>query len=66
MADISRIRPQQARQKLKSGDGALLVCAYDSDEKFQANHLGGAIPLSEFRALADSIPKDRDIYFYCR
>lgn len=58
-----RIGPQQARQDMQGG--ALLVCAYDSQEKFEQNHLEGAISLDEFHAMSDSLPKDREIIFYC-
>jgi len=48
------------------GDGsALLVCAYDSDEKFQQNHLEGGISLSDFKNRAGGLSKDQKIIFYC-
>jgi rhodanese-related sulfurtransferase len=47
------------------GGSALLVCAYDSDEKFQNNHLGGAIALSEFEKRSGTVAKDQEIIFYC-
>jgi rhodanese-related sulfurtransferase len=59
-----RISAQQARQHLASGN-AMLVCGYDSEEKFQENHIEGAIRLSEFQSQASSIPKNREIIFYC-
>jgi hypothetical protein len=59
-----RIGAQEARRHVESGD-ALLVCAYDSDEKFQQNRLEGAISLNEFRSRADSTPKHQEIVFYC-
>ena len=63
MADTpERIAPREARQRMQSG--ALLVCAYDSDDKFQQYHLEGAMSLNEFRSRAGSIPKDREIIFY--
>ena len=43
----------------------LLVCAYDDEEKFRQNRLQGAVSLADFRARQDSIPKDREIIFYC-
>lgn len=58
-----RIDPRQAHEDLASG--ALLVCAYDDDEKFQQNQLEGALALSDFQAQEDSIPKSREIIFYC-
>jgi hypothetical protein len=36
-----------------------------SNEKFEQNHLAGAISFEEFEMLADRVPKDREIIFYC-
>ena len=58
-----RIDVKTAHDHIAAGN-ALLVCAYD-DEKCRQNHLDGSITLSEFRARADSIPKDKEIAFYC-
>ena len=44
---------------------ALLVCAYDSDEKFAKYHLEGAISLSDFKKRAGETPKEQEIIFYC-
>ena len=60
---IDRIGPQQAKREIASG--AMLVCAYDDDEKCRQLSLDGAIPFSQFKRLENSIPKDRDIIFYC-
>jgi rhodanese-related sulfurtransferase len=60
-----RIGPQEARQHLDADPDALLVCAYDSREKFEQNHLEGAIPLDEFESQLGSLPKDREVIFYC-
>lgn len=62
-ATINRIGPQQAKREIASG--AMLVCAYDDDEKCRQNNLDGAIPLSQFKRMENSIPKDREIIFYC-
>jgi hypothetical protein len=43
----------------------MLVCAYDSEEQFQQNHLEGAIDLERFESQADAIPADQEIIFYC-
>jgi uncharacterized protein (TIGR02284 family) len=61
---VERITPQEARTHLASGQ-AMLVCAYEGDEKFEKYHLDGAMPLYGFEAQADSIPKNREIIFYC-
>lgn len=62
-ATINRIGPQQARREIASG--ALFVCAYDDDDKCRQNSLAGSIPLSQFRAQENTLPKDREIIFYC-
>ena len=58
-----RISPQQAHEHLETG--ALLVCAYDDEEKFHKNHLQGAISLDDFHSRLDSLAKDRELIFYC-
>lgn len=63
MADIPRVSPQEARKKV--AEGALLVCAYDSEEKFNQMHLEGAISLDEFRSREEDFSRDREIIFYC-
>jgi hypothetical protein len=64
MAEAIRITPEETRQKLQGGK-ALLVCAYDSDEKFKDLQLEGAISFSAFRAKLPSLSKDQEIVFYC-
>ncbi len=64
MDDIVRISAQLAREKVQSG-AALLVCAYDNEEKFRSLHLDGAISLSGFQAKSSSLLKDKEIIFYC-
>lgn len=60
-----RIDVQTAHQHLDSDDGALLVCAYDENEKFERNHLEGALSMDELRRREDDLPEDREIIFYC-
>jgi uncharacterized protein (TIGR02284 family) len=62
---VQRITAQDARRRIEPSRGALLVCAYDSAEKFRENHLAGAISLDDFKLRVDSLPKDREIIFYC-
>jgi hypothetical protein len=44
---------------------ALLVCAYEADEKFQSMPLEGAESLHQFRQRLPDISKDQEIIFYC-
>ncbi len=46
-------------------DMALLVCAYDDDDKFGQFRLDGAISFNDLKSRAASLDKDMDIYFYC-
>jgi hypothetical protein len=64
MAGAIRITPEETFRKLHTGK-ALLVCAYDSEERFSSLHLDGAISLSAFRVKLAAIPKDQEIVFYC-
>jgi rhodanese-related sulfurtransferase len=65
MADtVERIGPHEAREHLRASN-ALLVCAYDSDEKFRQNRINEAMSLADFRTRENGIPKDREIIFYC-
>lgn len=64
VAMANKISPQEARQAVQSGK-ALLVCAYEDDERFNKVHLEGAISFSEFRSKEKDINKDQEIIFYC-
>ena len=63
MPDIVRIQPEDARQKVLSGQ-ALLVCAYPVYEKYLKYHLEGAIPLSGLHAKESKLSRDQEIIFY--
>jgi uncharacterized protein (TIGR02284 family) len=62
---VERISPEVARQHLEFNESAILVCAYDDEDKFRENHLEGAFSLDAFKVEAESIPKDSEIIFYC-
>ena len=64
MAEVERISAEDARGKVQGGQ-AVLVCAYDDEAKCGAMRLEGAVTLSEFRRMLPSLPKDREIIFYC-
>lgn len=63
MPQVALIKAE-ATNELVSGGSALLICAYDSDEKFRKVNLKGAISLSEFERRSGSIPKDTELIFY--
>jgi hypothetical protein len=55
---------QEVRGKLQSGGPILLVCAYESDAKFEQAPLDGAVPFTEFQRRTASLPRDLQIVFY--
>ncbi|MBU0731176.1 MAG: rhodanese-like domain-containing protein [Proteobacteria bacterium] len=64
MGEAIRISCDEARAKVQSGQ-ALLVCAYNKEEKFNNNHLDGAVSFADFSEMASKLPKDKEIIFYC-
>lgn len=64
MSNIPRISPRETRERVKAGT-ALLVCAYDDEDKFKTVRLEGALSLSELREREKSLPRDQEIIFYC-
>jgi rhodanese-related sulfurtransferase len=64
MIAVPRIAPQKAHENVEMGK-ALLVCAYEDPERFQALQLEGAISLQEFRSHGASMAWDQEIMFYC-
>ncbi len=61
---VERIPPEETRRRVQADD-ATLVCAYDSDEKFQKNRLEGGLSLAEFKERLPNLPKTRELIFYC-
>lgn len=60
----ARVSPEETRQKVVFGS-ALLVCAYDSDEKFKRVQLEGAVSLNEFRDRLPALHTGHEMIFYC-
>jgi hypothetical protein len=64
MAEPIRISPEEVRQKVTAGS-ALLVCAYEDEEKCKKVNLEGAIFLTELKSRVSALPKDQELIFYC-
>lgn len=62
MSNAERIDAERARERVRSGE-ALLVCAYDDEEKCRGFGLAEALTLAELRAR--DVPRDREIVFVC-
>lgn len=59
-----KIDAQQAQNRLSAGD-ALLVCAYDDEQKCRSMQFGGALTLQEFERRKATIDRSSDILLYC-
>lgn len=64
MAGPKRISPNEAHDRVGRGD-AMLVAGYESDEKYDAYPLAGAIPLSALRRQEGDLSLDQELIFYC-
>jgi hypothetical protein len=62
MAD--RIDVEEARRRVSRG-GALLVCAYADESRCERIRLEGSISLAQLEGLVETLPRDREIVFYC-
>jgi len=65
MAEVRRVKPGEARQKVQGGK-ALFVCAYDSEELCGGMLLEGAMTLGELNSRLAGIAKEQEIVFYCK
>ena len=63
--DVERISVEQAREILNAGRGAVLVCAYEDENKCERHGLQGILSLREFDSRGGLQDRDREIIFYC-
>lgn len=64
MEGVVRVAPREAYEKFKAGQ-ALLVCAYESDARFEKYHLEGGISFNDFKSRFQGLPFDQEVIFYC-
>jgi len=64
MMEIENVPAPEVREKIMK-KSALLVCAYDDEEKFNTFPLEGAISLNEFKSRTGDLDKNQEIIFYC-
>ena len=63
MSEPERVTAEEVYGKSKSGK-ALLVCAYEDEEKFKTMRSKGAISSMQFKSKLSSLSKDQEIIFY--
>jgi hypothetical protein len=62
--DIESVSAPEVREKIRH-QSALLVCAYEDEEKFRTFPLEGGISLNEFKSKIGELNKDQETIFYC-
>ncbi len=65
MTEPARISPRDLKSRMESPTPPLVVLGYEDEESFGKYAIDDAIPFGEFRARAASLPRDREIVFYC-
>ena len=63
-ATVERIEPTTARADIAAGK-ALLVCGYEDDAKCRKARLEGSIPFARFASMTSTLPRNKEIIFYC-
>ena len=64
MSEINRISVQDAHEEVTSGR-ALLVCAYEDEEKCKQVALEGSLSLTRFQERAPTLPRNQELIFFC-
>ena len=62
--NVERVGVDEARRDVEAGR-ALLVCAYDDEEKCAKARLENAITLKDLQRRVESVPRNQSIIFYC-
>ena len=65
ITEANRVTVSQVRDRLQGPNSALLVCAYDDEEKCRSMHIPGSVTLSQLNFRLESLPKDQELVFYC-
>jgi hypothetical protein len=64
MSQITRISVGEVRKEVTSGR-ALLVCAYEQEEKCNQVALEGSLSLTRFQERAPTLPRNQEVIFFC-
>ena len=60
-----RIDAEEVQRRVRHENGALLVCAYDDMQKCRDMEIEESIPYPEFKTRLESVPKSKEIVFFC-
>lgn len=65
MAEIRRMKPQEAQRKVQAGE-ALFVCAYDDEETCSQMRLEKTMTMRELNSRRRELPTTQEMIFYCK
>ena len=60
-----RVSPAHVRSRLQAQPPALLVCAYDDEQKCASMKIPGSITMRELHERLPSLPRTQELVFYC-
>lgn len=63
MSEPVRLSPEKA--KARRDGGALLVCAYEEEDRCRILRLEGSLTLGELRSKLPELSREQEIIFYC-
>ena len=63
--NIPRISAKDLRRKMTGSQPPLLVCGYESEDRFREMDLEGSISWSAFQSRLESVSLGQELVFYC-
>jgi hypothetical protein len=65
IAEPNRVSPSWVREHQGGSDPAVLVCAYDDEEKCRSIRIPGSITLRELNEHLSTLGPEKELVFYC-
>lgn len=65
ISEANRVTVSWVRDRLKAPNPALLVCAYDDEQRCRSMRIPGSLTMGELTPRLASLPRDHDLVFYC-
>ena len=64
IGEANRVTPSWVRERQQGPDPAVLICAYDDEEKCRSIRIPGSITLRELNEQLPSFGRDKILVFY--
>ena len=65
ISEANRVTVSWTQDHLRGPNPALLVCAYDDEEKCRSMRIPGSMTLGELNQRLPSLSENQEIIFYC-